>query len=392
MTDAIVKGIYPIMSARLSTPAGLTAYKNNVGYFLNARSKELYDIAPFTRIYWSNDDLQMFYKAMQVTEPQIMEHVSKTYYYPQASFNPRCAKDPFVCSQLMVIRYFLLKKMKKELDLSIVYFAFSGSFYPSIHYGSFPKVQPSEYRYIMEHVVNNVLSQRFDLKQEKNVIGAVKSIGMTWIKSYEDRIKSSDDDDCVYVIQQLHNRIKSFMINIAKPYYEAYDKKDVYFNYASDNDSEDNYRVADNDSLKAERYVNKSMNYLTTSSSVNYEFCKLASDSNVKTDELKAIIQSIHSDNSNMRLVKELLTIMIVEYLNGSMDKEVTGLSFLNSATSPKPNSKNKNILREKEILEEILGDNSPAYKRRSSRVPTKNSYHRSILMYYALVVNKANK
>lgn len=136
MTDAIVKGIYPIMSARLSTPAGLTAYKNNVGYFLNARSKELYDIAPFTRIYWSNDDLQMFYKAMQVTEPQIMEHVSKTYYYPQASFNPRCAKDPFVCSQLMVIRYFLLKKMQKELDLSIVYFAFSGSFYPSIHYVS----------------------------------------------------------------------------------------------------------------------------------------------------------------------------------------------------------------------------------------------------------------
>lgn len=388
-TSAIVNGVYPIVSKAMEK--NLNKYKANIGKFLEARSKELYDIAPFDRIYFGSEDLKDFYNAVGFTEADIQQHINKTYYASIASFNPRCAKDPFTISIIMIIRYFYLKKMQKELELSCIYLAFSGSFYPSIHYGSFPKVQPSEYRHVMEYVVNNMLSQKFDLKREGSVIGAIKSICNTWLNSYGDRLKSSDDEDIVYLLQQLHNRIKSFMKNIATLYYDAYENKDNYLTYDSDSYDEDNYHLADNDSFKGERYVNNAMNYITTNG-VNYKLCKMSSSSLVKTDEIKAIIESIQSDKNNIVLIRELLSIIVMEYLKESKTKDVTGIDFITFTIAAKPNTKNPNIIRQKEIIIKLLNENSPRYRERKNRIATDNAYQKCILTYYTLIVNLANK
>lgn len=388
-TTAIVTGVYPLVAK--SMEKNLNKYKTNISKFLEARSKELYDIAPFDRIYFGVEDLNDYWAAMGYGEADVKQHINKTYYASIGSFNPRAAKDPFTVSQIMVVRYFYMKKMQKELELSCIYLAFSGSFYPSIHYGSFPLVQPSEYRHIMEYVVNNELSQKFDLKREGSVIGAVKSICMTWLDSYGNRLKSSDDEDVVYLIQQLHNRIKSFMKNIATLYYDAYDNKDNYLTYDSDSYSDDDYHLADNDSFKGDRYVNNAMNYITTNG-VNYKLCKMASDSLVKTDEIKSIIESIQSDKNNIILIRELLSITVMEYLKENPNKEITGIDFLTFSIAAKPNTKNPNIIRQKEIVVKFLDENSPQYRKRKSRLATANSYQKSVLTYYVLVVNLANK
>ena len=52
---------------------------------------------------------------------------------------------------------------EKELEQSCTYLAFSGKFYPSLHYGSFPLSCPSEHRPVMDYVINNRLSRKFDL-------------------------------------------------------------------------------------------------------------------------------------------------------------------------------------------------------------------------------------
>lgn len=389
ITTAIKDNIYPLVSSSLKT--NMAKYKKNLGDFINARSKEMYDIAPFTRIYWTGDDNDAFFKAMNIPETTIANHLQKTYYAGIASFNPRCAKDPFTVTQMMVIRYFMKAKQQKELELACLYLAFSGSFYPSIHYGSFPKVQPCEYRHVMEYVVNNELSMKFDLKREGSVAGAVKSICNTWINSYRSKIESCSDEDIVYVLQQLHNRIKSFMIYIAKLYYKIYDNKDVYLAYDSDSADQDNFRVADNNSLKAERYTAAAMTYITTHT-VNYKFCKMAADQNVKTDELKSIIETIQMDNSNLVLIKEFMNICITMYMQETGKVTVTDIDFMTKTIAAKPNSKDKNIIRQKEIIEKLLDENSPAYRRRRSRLATKNSYHRALIAYYCLVINTANK
>lgn len=388
-TDVLVKELYPLVSNIMAK--NTNRFKQVVSRFIDRRSALLYDTCPCDRIYFGSEDKDDFYKSMEITEKQVNTILQKTYYYGIARFNPEAAKDEFTVTVLMIIRYFYLKKMQKELELATIYLAFSGKFYPSIHYGSYPIVQPSEYRHIMEYVINNKLSNKYDIKREGSVFGAVRSICLTWLDTYADKLKECDDEDIVYLIQQLHNRIKSFMKNIAEIYYEVYNNKDEYMTYDSDNMGEESYRLADNDSLKIERHVEKTMSYLNNTS-VDYKLCKMASDSNVKTDEVKGIIELILNENNNLPLIKELIRLIISEYFVNSKDKDIRDIDFITFSITPKPNSKNPCVLRQKEIVESFLNENSPAYRKRRSREATKNSYHKSIMTYFVLLIHNANK
>lgn len=386
-TNAIVSGVYPIVAKSLDK--NLSKYKQMITRFIEARSQELYDTAPCSRIYYGAEDADDFFKSLQIDVHEITKYIQQTYYYPIANFNPRAAKDELTITCMMIIRYFYTKKMQKELELASVYMAFSAKFYPSIHFASYPVVQPQEYRGIMNYVINNELTQKFDLKREGSVIGAIKSICNTWLE-YDDKFSNSDDDDVVYLIQQLHNRIKSFMKNIAELYYKAYKNKD-YLTYDSDNMNEDSFRIADSDSLKAERTVEKAMEYMG-SKGVDYSICKMGSDSNVKTDEIKSIMETILSDNENLGEVKELCRIIVNEYFLNSKTKDVRDIDFISSSITPKPNTKNDNLIRQKQIIENWLDENSTAYRKRKSRDATKSSYYKSILTYFVIVIHKSAK
>lgn len=387
VTRVAVNKIYPIVEKSLqkNTPE----YKKNVQEFIKDRSKDLYDIVPVRRIPFGSEDIDSFFKAMKIDKNEITQCLSETYYW-NMNFNPRAAKDEFTMTMMMVIRYFLLKNKQTDAEISTIYLAFSGKFYPSIHSQKF-KIPPEKYRHIMEYVLNNVLTQKYDLKREGSVFGAVRSICRTWLRTYTPKFKNPDDEDVADMIQQLHGRIKSFLGNIAAAYYDTYEKRDSYFAYASDSNDQDSFRIADNDSLLAERCVENAMNWITTKQ-VDYKLCKWASDKNVKVDEIKSIIESIQEDSDNLLLIREMMQLIIADYFSTSNNKDVTSYEFINKSIVAKPNSKNKYVIRQKEIIEYFLDENSPAYRKRKSRPDTKSSYYKSILTYYVLVINESNK
>lgn len=387
VTKVAVNKIYPIIEKSLqkNTPA----YKKNVQEFIKNRSNDLYDIVPVRRIPFGSEDIDSFFKAMKIDKNEITQCLSETYYW-NMNFNPRAAKDEFTMTMMMVIRYFLLKNKQTDAEISTIYLAFSGKFYPSIHSQKF-KIPPEKYRHIMEYVLNNVLTQKYDLKREGSVFGAVRSICRTWLRTYTPKFKNPDDEDVADMIQQLHGRIKSFLGNIAAAYYNTYEKRDTYFAYASDSNDQDSFRIADNDSLLAERCVENAMNWITTKQ-VDYKLCKWASDKNVKVDEIKSIIESIQEDSDNLLLIREMMQLIIADYFSISKTKDVTSYEFINKSIVAKPNSKNKYVIRQKEIIEYFLDENSPAYRKRKSRPDTKSSYYKSILTYYVLVINESNK
>lgn len=388
-SDVLVKKLYPKVEAKAKT--NVNKLKQNIAKFMEVRASQLYDIAPCDRIVFGGQDIENFFKALGITEREVKEILSQTYYYPVANFNPRAAKDEFTVTTLLLVRYFYLKKMHKETELFSIYLAFSGKFYPSIHYSSYPVVPPSEHRHVMEYVVNNILSNKFDIKREGSVFAAIKSICKTWLETYDDKLKRCDDEDVVYLIQQLHNRIKSFMKNIAEVYYDVYDNKDSYMTYDGDNLSEDNYHIADSDSLRIERHVEKTMSNLNNAS-IDYKMCKMASDSNVKTDEVKGIMELVLNDTDNLPEVKELVRSIVTEYFTNSKNKDIRDIDFISKSITPKPNSKNPNIIRQREIIEGWLDDKSPAYRKRKSREATKSSYHKSVMTYIVLLIHNANK
>ena len=78
---------------------------------------------------------------------------------------------------------------------------------------------------------------------------------------------------------------------------------------------------------------------------------------------------------------------MIALYFStGSQD--LTNIDFITYTVSPKPNAKQKEIVRVKEIIEKWLCESGTAYMRRRSRIATKNSYEKCVRMYFALVIH----
>ena len=390
-TAAFLKELYPIVEGILKTPSGRNKYKKCVSAFMQKRSENLYDTLPCARILFGEADAQELFKDLGINKADITEIILHTYYGNEPNFSPLAAKDEFTVLMMCIIRYFFTNNMPKEAELATIHLSFSGKFYPSLHYRSFP-ILPA--RHVMEYTINNVLSVKYDIVSEGSVLGSIRKIDNTWLTTYKDRFKKFQDEDVVYMISQLYSRIGSFMKNIASAYYDTYEQKDdLYIAYASDSVEEDNYHLADNDSLKASRIVEKTMNYLTNNG-VDFAVCRACSDQNITTNEVKSIMESLLSDPASTVKIKELIMLMVVSYMaySGVRDKDITNPKFITYSIAPKPNAKQKELIRIQELVTELLSENSPAFLRRKSRIATRNSFEKALKMYFALSIHNANR
>ena len=390
-TTALDTILYPKVSTLMSK--NLSKYKNMLSKFVSKRQQQLYDTFPASRILYGLEDSKELYDAVGITEEEILAAISKTYYVAISNFNPRAAKSPTTVLCMCIIKYFYNKNDKKNLELACMYMAFSGNFYPSIHYAFFP-IEPSQYRHVIDYVVNEYMDMRYDIKATGSLIGAVTNLCTTWIDSYAKLLKSkTSDEDYVYMIQQLHTRLKSMIKNCATAYYECYDKK-LYMTYNSDNMSEDasEFRIAESDLSRAELLTQKTMGIITTTD-VSYINCKRASNDTIKTEELKSIIEEVVNNTDNLERLQELIRLIIINYMHDCSKSSIDDpIGFLKYSTTAKPNSNDKNINREKEIIEKFLDENSPSYRKRKSRLATKLAYNRAFKTYLVLTIIDAVK
>lgn len=388
ITKVVLTELYPKVEKSLQ--ANKNKWKKLMSDFFQSRASALYDIAPIDRMFFSKDDEDALYNTLKISKQEITDILQRTYYYNMQGFqsDQATAKDEHTVLSLTILRYFIIKNDQKDAELAMLYLSFSGKIYASAHFKSFP-ITPENYRHVMEYAINN-MSNKYDIVKYGSVIGTVRSLGDTWVKSYKSRFKDYDDEDVVYLIQQLKSRISAFIKNIAKEYYRAFDNRE-YITYDSDNVTSDEYHLADSDSLKLERVIDKSYSKLETTTT-DFRLCKMCADSNVRTDELKSIIDSIMTNPENFKMVKELIRNICTYYFLEGKSKDVTSVEFISFSISPKPNSKNELYLRDREILEALLLKNSDKYKTRSKRAATKISYNNSLLKYFVFLIHEANK
>lgn len=387
-TSAIKTKLWPIVKSAMDKPNIKTAYKKLVNDFISNRADALYDTIPCDRMLCSEAEMDKLFDVLKIKKSDATEAIAATYYGGITNFNPLAAKHEFTITQLLIIKYFTEAKMKKETELAIIHLAFSGKFYPSVHYRSYPTVVPV--RHVMEYVVNNRLTKKFDLTSYGSVLGAIKSVGLTWAETYDKRLKDLADEDIVYLVQQLHSRVGSFVKNIAIEYYEAYEDKDLYIAYSADSYDSDDFHLADNDTLRIDRITEKTVNHIN-SAGIDYRTCKLCSTTDITPNEVKAVIESIIGSKENVYTIKELISLMISLYF-ATGEKEVSDIKFVTYTIAPKPNAKQKEILRMKEIIESWLCESGTAYMRRRSRIATRNAYERAVRMYFALTIHNCNR
>ena len=102
-------------------------------------------------------------------------------------------------------------------------------------------------------------------------------------------------------------------------------------------------------------------------------------------------MESILKNSTNLPLLRELMENIIADYMRNSKEKDVRDMSFITYSITTKPNAKDANIVRIKNIIYEFLEDNSANYRRRKNRLATQNSYYKAVLEYVVLIINKAN-
>ena len=382
-TTVFRDSVYPVIEKYMKT--NKRKYDNHVKKFIKDRITELNETGPYSRIIQNESQKEEFWKDTGLDKKEISNFMCHTYY-ANMSIKPVAAKDVYTMTLLNIVRYFYMNNMKKDLEMAMIHLSFSGKCYPSVHYNSFP-ILP--YPHVMDYVINNKLSYKYDIKKYGTVIDSIKSLNQTWITTYTSKVKNWDDTDVVYMLDQLLDRMKSFMKNIATEYYKAY-KAEEYLTYSSDNLDEDDYRLADSNSLKIGRAVENGMNYITTGK-VNFTICKASSSSNVNTNQVKALIELIISDKNNLPLLRELMTIIVSEFYKDKPTGNVNSAEFIVYSIKPRPNTKNNEILRMQEI-QQIFLKQSDEYMRRMKRTATKISYIKALQSYIVYSIHNSNR
>ena len=389
-SNVLIKELYPFISSALEKNSN--KFMNNINKFINDRHQQLFDIAPYDRIYFNQTDIDNMYQSLGITEKEVINIVQNCFFW-DIPINPQCIKEPYVLTLMMAIRYYLKNNKRKMAEITTIYLAFSGKFYCSLHAGAaFPKAPPSRNKSVMDFVINTMLSEKFDLKREGTVFGAIKSLCITWLDTYEKDLLSNSSSDYKYkeLVQQLRDRERSFLMNIAKKFYEAWENK-LYLNYETDSLDQEAFRLTDNDAAIAARITENTMNYLT-SNYVSLEICNKCKDQNVKSTEIKDIIESILADNNNLPDVRRVINIIVCDFMRNYPGGKVGSIEFVSYSIKAKPNSKVEWIIELKETILKWLDENSPNYRKRKSRKATQISYYRSILLYFVLIINKISK
>jgi hypothetical protein len=388
-SNAFVKEIYPVISTALEKHQ--KGFLANMAKFFNDRHEEIFAIAPYENVLFNATDVNRLFQSIEVNERDINELMRGCYFMDIAAFNPRFVKEPYISVLGMSIRYFLKQNDQRNAELVSIYTAFSGKIYASLYYKYFHKLPPSKYKTIMDYVINNMLTDKFDLKRTGTVFGAIQSIVKTWIEKYNAELVSnnSSDSDFVYVFQQLHDRVNSFLKKISVPYHEAYTNKN-YMNYETDSLDPDEFHITDNDAALAARITENAMGYLT-SQSVSIDFCNKSKDPSglVKATEVKDIMEGILGDKDNLPKLRRVINIVICDFMANFPGKRVGSVDFIAETIKMKPNTKSPLTIEVKATLLSWLDENSPNYRRRKNRDATANAYYKSILMYITLVIAK---
>ena len=389
-SNIIVQKIYPIVSKSLEK--NTKKLLNIIGVFMTKNSQQIYDIAPYDNIYYGRQDIDDLFRALEISENEILNLLKECFFWKLA-YRPLAIKEPYVVVVMMCIKYFIMHKMSKEAEITCIYLAFSGKFYASIFSAGFTTAPPSKHKEVMDYVVNNMLTDKHSLKTERTMFGAIKSLCDTFLNTYESVFKDSDlsDNDVgKKLIQQLRDREKSFMINIVKLYYEAYDNK-LYLNYETDNLAEEGFRLTSSDSLRAAGATENTMSYMSTNG-VSLQIRNKCKNENVKATEVKDIMESILMNKSNLHDMRRVVNILICDYFRNYPGKDINSVNFISYSIKAKPNTKDKYLIELKETILKWLDENSDNYRRRKNRTATAINYYKSILSYIVLTITQANK
>ena len=169
--------LYKLVESKLDSPAIQRKFIANIANFMNTRSKQLNNIAPYTNIYFNQTDVNKLFNSIDLKEKEV-EDILKNCFFWKLNYRPKCAKEPYVQVLACAIRYYLKHDEFKNAKLVTIFLCFSGKFYASI-YSNCWRYPAKET--IMDYVVNNMLTEKYDLRKEGTVFKSIDKLASTYL-------------------------------------------------------------------------------------------------------------------------------------------------------------------------------------------------------------------
>lgn len=370
--------LYNDISKGLSKKENTLKVKKIVSKYIDTNMIKLSTTGPVYKTIFDIMDKKRLYDVCEVTEEQVVSILKKN---PYIKGHWRIMNDPFNSVSALSIRFYLVNN-NKDIATMLSYYLIL-SMYPSLHSKYF-KYGVNEQ--IMSYTINN-LSNKFKIKQVGSLLPALQETALGSLTHHSKNIIRGTDKDIVDFIMDLKTRANSFLLKIAKNYYENNENK-LYLNSDSDSMDSDNYHEADSNVYLIERMTNNVVLKLT----VNGPDMKLITTSaklaQVSVNELRNYINTLVI-GENKQEIKDIVESILYLYLYDEKNRasEINSNKFFLECLEiyKKSNTTNPNIIKIKSILDEWL--NRVGIYKKTQRLATLNNFRRALYIFFVISI-----
>jgi hypothetical protein len=358
-----------------------------------------------------NSDMQdNILKIFGIDRKDIISAIKESPYF--SGFGGLKLMDQLIFSIPLMLASGELYKMNKKKESEMLYLSAFYKPYASIVFRHFKYgVNEDQMMYTIEN-----LTERFDIKREDSVIGALEKMADSSFKNYLKYLTAdtiSDKDIHVIYTAGIQSRISSFMKSIYNEYQKNKGKylpyEDSTFEGTDDSEGEEFSRDIKSDAAIKNQAVKKAVNTLLKSPideelidiAAKYSFTDKSKTygnykySGLYTDILKNTISEI-IDNKYRKLPEFIESIIgsflfnispYTEQKYSAADLRTPTFITASLKIFKSPNTKDRNMLTVKKMLEEFLRSYSVEYLNfgKTQQGKLKNA----VFFYFVLVIQK---
>lgn len=370
----------------LATPAGDKKYRLIVNDFMEAHMDKLMTPGPLYLIPFSTAYQERFYTLFDLDPNDIKKATKQVVSATGVNSDFKLiTQNPYFPMFYFIIRYYTLKKDEKGINTSLGMYCLSS--YWSIFTKFFPNGVSEP---VMKYTIDN-LTDKFLIKKYGSIFRALLESAKRSYAFHEKRFSAGKDCDVTAFIQRIRNDQNSMIKKIANEY---------MINYRAGNAAAETNDMYDNDtpilddienSTTAVQMMVQKVTPQIITSGIDLTFVEAAAKINrVSISNTRSCLVQIISQK-NIGVMSELIehTLFMFLYDGNRKIKDIKSQYFLawGSALFKKTNSKDPNLIRVKEILNNWVEETGLSKKIKVNG--TRVAYEKAIYIYFIFSIQK---
>lgn len=371
--------------AKALTPKAVNDLDKSISNFVDRNSEILMTFDLSVRYSFADADRAVIYNAIGISEAEFTSAVKAS---KQIYSGNKVQSNPFYLASFLVARYFLSQKNPDVKHAKQVLTYMSLMMYTSIHKGLFKYNANKE---IMDYTLTH-LNKNFLIRQMASLFAFIEDNVNTIIDTYRSRILKADDSDLAYVTDATWVRTRSKLQKIAQQYYKNH-REGNYLNSDTDVYNDDEFREIDNNSFVIDRLVNKTYTKLINHQFDNRLLKYSITQSDTSYQKLKNLIDDIVDDDTGE--ARKLISSIIEFYMmqsGKSADYIARGDFIVYMKTAYGTNTDIGQMGYIKSSIDKWLDANMYKYGRANFGKTARQSYRKSIYMFFVFLINMEAK